>query len=129
VYRGLREPYVDKVVGGVWDLKSVIGGTEERAAVQSVESTWLRKSGGMKVFKGHVLRRRGDRRSFVTAKRSDKEGHSDYVTRRRSDKRSLSDHVTGKGSDENVTATTWLEEEEMKEVLVTMFLGKEVIKC
>lgn len=96
MYRGLREPYVDKVVGGVWDLKSVIGGTEERDAVQSVESTWLRKSGGMKVFKGHVLRRRGDRRSFVTGKRSDKEGHSDYVTRRRSDKRSLSDHVTGK---------------------------------
>jgi hypothetical protein len=34
------------------------------SAVQLVVSMWLRKRGDKSVFKGHVVRRRGDERSF-----------------------------------------------------------------
>jgi hypothetical protein len=58
--RGFRKTYIEQAVGGEWDVKGLMGGTEERAATQSVPSTWLRKTGDKKVFKGHVARRRGD---------------------------------------------------------------------
>jgi hypothetical protein len=58
-----RKHYIEQVVGGEWDVKGLIGGTEERAAIHSVTSTWLRKRGDEKCFKGHVVRR-GDKISF-----------------------------------------------------------------
>jgi hypothetical protein len=60
---GFRKPYIDQAVGGVWGVKDVIGRTEERAAIQSVASTWLKKIRVGKVLKGHLVRRRGDERS------------------------------------------------------------------
>jgi hypothetical protein len=41
-----------------------IGIVEEWTAIQSVMSTWLRKGGNVKVFKGHMVRRKGGERSF-----------------------------------------------------------------
>jgi hypothetical protein len=49
-----------QTVGSECDVKDLVGGAEERAAIQSVTSTWLRKRGDKKVFKGHVVRRRDD---------------------------------------------------------------------
>jgi hypothetical protein len=43
----------------------MIGGVEDRSAVQLVMSTWFRKRGDEKSFEGHVVRRRGDERSFL----------------------------------------------------------------
>jgi hypothetical protein len=44
-------------VGGELDLMVLIGGTEERAAIQWEKSMW-------KMFEGHVVRKRGDKRSL-----------------------------------------------------------------
>jgi hypothetical protein len=38
-----RKPYIEQAVGGEWDAKDLIGGTEERAVIQSVTSMWLEK--------------------------------------------------------------------------------------
>jgi hypothetical protein len=35
--------YIGQRVGGEWDMTHLIGGTVERAAIQLVTSTWLRK--------------------------------------------------------------------------------------
>jgi hypothetical protein len=53
--------YIEQAVGGEWDVTNLIGRVEERAAIQLVMSTWLRKRGDEKFFKGHVVRRRGDK--------------------------------------------------------------------
>jgi hypothetical protein len=45
-------------------MKGVIGGTDERGAIQSVASTLLRKRSDF-VFMGHVIRRRGDEKVLV----------------------------------------------------------------
>jgi hypothetical protein len=39
---------------------ALIGGAEERAAIQLEMSTWFRKICDEKFFKGRVVRRRGD---------------------------------------------------------------------
>jgi hypothetical protein len=36
---------MEQTVGGEWVLKDHTGGTEEWGAIQSVASTWLRKTG------------------------------------------------------------------------------------
>jgi hypothetical protein len=38
------KPYTGQAVGGGWDVMNMIGGAEERAAIQLVISTWLRNS-------------------------------------------------------------------------------------
>jgi hypothetical protein len=54
-----RKPYtVGQAVTGKWGVEYVIGETEKRATIRSVESMWLKKRGGGKVFKVHVRRRR-----------------------------------------------------------------------
>jgi hypothetical protein len=44
----------------MWGAKHVIGGTEERAAIQSVTSVWLRKRCDEGRFGDNVVRIRGD---------------------------------------------------------------------
>jgi hypothetical protein len=58
-----RKPYIQQAVGGKWDVKDLIGGTQEWAANQLV-SMWMRKCGNEKSCHGYVVRRRGDERSF-----------------------------------------------------------------
>jgi hypothetical protein len=41
-----------QAVGDEWDLKVLIGGIEERGAIQSAASTWLRKIRNEKSFTG-----------------------------------------------------------------------------
>jgi hypothetical protein len=35
--------HVEQMVGGKWNVKDLIGGTEEQTTIRSVASTWLRK--------------------------------------------------------------------------------------
>jgi hypothetical protein len=42
-------------------VKDLFGGTKEQDAIQSLMSIWLRK----KLFKGHMVRKTGDERSFA----------------------------------------------------------------
>jgi hypothetical protein len=59
--------YIGKAVGGELDVMvQIIGGATKRAIIQLEMSTWLRKRGVEKIFKGHVVRKRGDERSLVT---------------------------------------------------------------
>jgi hypothetical protein len=48
------------------DLILLIGGAEERAAIQLEMSTWLRISGDEKMFKEHLLRREVTKEVLVT---------------------------------------------------------------
>jgi hypothetical protein len=50
MYLGFRMLYIERAGGGAWDVKDQIGGTEERAAMQPVTNTWLRKRGDEKCF-------------------------------------------------------------------------------
>jgi hypothetical protein len=42
---GFRKPYIEQAVVSEWDVKNLISGTEEQAAVQSVVAVrmWLSK--------------------------------------------------------------------------------------
>jgi hypothetical protein len=55
------------IVGGEWDVIKQIGEVEERAAIQSVLRTWLRKGGDIKVLRVTLVRRRGDGRNLKIA--------------------------------------------------------------
>lgn len=70
------------MVDSKWDVTKHIGEVEEQAAGQSVVSMWLRKGSGVKVVKGHVVRR-GDQRSFLELyelETSDDKGFATRVT-------------------------------------------------
>jgi hypothetical protein len=45
-----RKPYTEHAAGGGWDMKDLIGRTEEWAATQLVINMWLRKRGDEKSF-------------------------------------------------------------------------------
>jgi hypothetical protein len=46
------EPHIGQEVGGEWDAKNLIGGAEERAAIQLVISSWLRRRGAENILRG-----------------------------------------------------------------------------
>jgi hypothetical protein len=45
-----RKPYIEQTVGGEWDVKDLVGGSEEQAAIQSAANMWLRKKCDGKSF-------------------------------------------------------------------------------
>jgi hypothetical protein len=42
------KPYTEQAVDGEWNVKDLIGGTEEQDAIQLAESKWLGKKGVIK---------------------------------------------------------------------------------
>jgi hypothetical protein len=75
-------------------MTDLIGGAEERAAIQLATSTWLTKRGDEKfILRGLLLRKRGDERSFgdhVNRERRRQNDFSYYVDRREEAKISFS---------------------------------------
>jgi hypothetical protein len=49
--------YIGQAVRGELEVMVLIGGAEERAAIQLEMGTWLKKRGEENIFMGHVVRR------------------------------------------------------------------------